>query len=242
MAPTRSLYLTDLAYIHDRGFGDLANGVASQVVRILNRHGIRRGRIVEAGCGSGILARHLADAGHDVIGIDASPAMIRLARVRAPNARFRVASVTTASIPRCDAVIAIGEVTTYLRSGRAVQQFISRVRTALRPGGLFLFDFIESGERRHYPPKSRGGEGWAIVAQADLSRNRRVITRRLTMFRKVGRRYRKSRETHRVRVYPREEIAAMLARAGFACEMRRSFGNHRLIAGDVAVIARPSSR
>jgi SAM-dependent methyltransferase len=177
-----------------------------------------------------------------VIGIDISAAMIRLARVRAPNARFRVASLTTAPLPRCDAVIATGEVITYLPSARAVQRFVARVRAALRPGGLFLFDFIESGERRHYPPKSRGGNDWAIVAQADLSRDGRVITRRLTMFRKVRGRHRKSRETHRVRVYSREEIAETLARAGFESQMRRSFGRYRLMASDVAVIARPKQR
>ena len=65
------------------------------------------------------------------------------------------------------------------------------------------------------------------------------VTRRLTMFRKVGRRYRKSRETHRVRVYSREEMASALARAGFESEMRRSFGTYRLMDGDVAVIAHP---
>jgi SAM-dependent methyltransferase len=237
MAATRPLYLTDLAYIHDRAFGDLANGMAPELIRILARHGIRRGRIVDAGCGSGILARHLLDAGYRVIGIDASPAMIRLARARAPKATFRVASIAKASMPRCDAVVAIGEVMTYLPSRRAVERFFRRVRAALAPGGLFLFDFIESGERRHYAPKIRGGDDWALVAQAGLARDGRVITRRLTMFRKVRGTYRRSRETHHVRVYSRDEMAAALARAGFVGAMRRSFGKYRLMTGDVAVVA-----
>jgi SAM-dependent methyltransferase len=237
MAATHPLYLTDLAHIHDRAFGDVANGVAPELARILARHGIRRGRIVDAGCGSGILARHLVDAGHRVFGIDASPAMIRLARARAPKGTFRVASIAKTPIPRCDAVVAIGEVITYLPSRRAVEGFFGRVRAALAPGGLFLFDFIESGERRHYPPKSRAGDDWVLVAQADLARDGRAITRRLTMFRKIGRTDRKSRETHRVRIYSRDELASALAQAGFVAVMRRSFGKYRLMAGDVAVVA-----
>jgi len=237
MAAAGPLYLTDLAYIHDRGFGDLANGVAPELLRILRRHGLRRARIVEAGCGSGVLAKHLSDAGHAVLGIDASPAMIRLARRHAPRARFRVGSLTTAPIPRCDAVIAVGEVITYLPSRRAVERFITRVARALRPGGLFLFDFIESAEGRTYPPKSRGGDDWAIVVRADASGDGRVLTRTITTFRKIGATYRRSRETHRIRVHSRETIAAALAAAGFRAVMRRSFGKYRLMTSDVAVVA-----
>jgi len=238
MAGLRPLYRTDLAYIHDRGFSDLAAGVAPELLRILRRHGLRRARIVEAGCGSGVLAKHLTDAGHHVLGIDASPAMIRLARQHAPRARFRVASLTTAQVPRCDAVIAVGEVITYLPSRRAVERFFARVARALRPGGLFLFDFIASAERRTYPPKSRGGDDWAIVARADVGRAGRVLTRRITTFRKIGSTYRKARETHRVRIHTPAEIAAALKRAGFSFRMRRSFGRYRLLRGDVAVLAR----
>ncbi len=237
MAAAAPLYLSDLAYIHDRGFGDLANGVAPELLRILRGHGLRRARIVEAGCGSGALAKHLSDAGHSVLGIDVSPAMIRLARRQAPRARFRVASLTTARIPRCDAVIAVGEVITYLPSRRAVERFFARVARALRPGGVFLFDFIESAERRTYAPKRLGGDDWAIVVSADASADGATITRKIATVRKIGATHRRSRETHRVRIYSRDTIAAALAAAGFRAVMRRSFGKYRLMASDVAVIA-----
>src|SRR5581483_11531421 len=83
MAGLRPLYRTDLAYIHDRGFSDLAAGVAPELLRILRRHGLRRARIVEAGCGSGVLAKHLTDAGHHVLGLaadDPAGAAARAAR------------------------------------------------------------------------------------------------------------------------------------------------------------------
>lgn len=192
---------------------------------------------MEAGCGSGTLAKHLTDAGHRVVGIDASAAMIRLARAHAPEARFRVESLETARVAPCDVVIAVGETITYLRSPRSVRQFFERVSRALTPGGLFLFDFIESAERRTYPPKSRAGDDWALVAEARLGRGR-VLTRRITTFRKIGSTYRKSHEIHRVRIYSRTEIGAELDRCGFTWTMRRSFGRYRLMHSDVAVSAR----
>jgi 2-polyprenyl-3-methyl-5-hydroxy-6-metoxy-1,4-benzoquinol methylase len=235
----RRLYSTDLAFVHDAGFGDLAARATPAVVRVLRRHGIRGGTIVELGCGSGITARYLVARGYDVVGIDASAAMIRLARQKAPAATFRPASIATTRIPPCRAVIALGEVITYLPGGlSAVGGLFRRVHAALEPGGLLIFDFIESAARRTHAVKSRGGPGWAIVSVATLDRARRVLTRRIVVVRRIGQLVRGSRETHRVRIYRRAEIRAALARAGFSVRTSRSYGRYRLLPGDVVVVAR----
>jgi SAM-dependent methyltransferase len=252
------LYSTDLAYIHDAGFGDFAERAAPEVIRLLRRHGIRprpkrrrgttgSGRakpVVEVGCGSGTLARHLVDAGYDVVGLDISPAMIRLAREHVPEATFRVASLTEARMPRCAAVLAIGEVVTYVSAGGsgtelppALGRFFSRVHDALEPGGLFIFDFIECGVRRTCPAKIHSGDDWVIAVHAELDRPGQVLTRRMIAIRKVGRRYRRTQESHRVRIYNRRAVANALAGAGFTARMSRSYGRYRLLPGDVAVIA-----
>jgi SAM-dependent methyltransferase len=109
------LYSADLAYIHDTGFAALANRAAPEIIRILRAHGIGNGLIVEVGCGSSILARHLVEAGYEVFGFDQSAAMIRLARARARAAQFRLGSFTRTAIPPCRAVLAIGEIVTYPR-------------------------------------------------------------------------------------------------------------------------------
>src|SRR5213075_2913124 len=76
----RPLYSTDLAFVHDAAFGEFNRRVAPEIVKILRGAGIRAGRVVDAGCGSGILAQRLIAAGYDVAASDVSPAMIRLAR------------------------------------------------------------------------------------------------------------------------------------------------------------------
>ncbi|ERS96470.1 type 11 methyltransferase [Sporothrix schenckii 1099-18] len=51
-------------------------------------------QIVDVGCGTGRPACSvLADAGHDVLGIDISEAMLAAARARVPNARFELIDV-----------------------------------------------------------------------------------------------------------------------------------------------------
>jgi ubiquinone/menaquinone biosynthesis C-methylase UbiE len=46
------------------------------------------GRALDAACGTGRHAAHLAERGHDVTGVDGSPEMLQLARERVPRARF----------------------------------------------------------------------------------------------------------------------------------------------------------
>jgi SAM-dependent methyltransferase len=241
------VYGPDLARIHDSGFGDLARDAAPEVIRVLRAHGIhpapRRStspsrpapRIVEIGCGSGILARRLVDAGYDAVGIDQSAAMIRLARSKAPGATFLQGSLTRAAIPPCRAVIAMGEVVSYVRTDLA--PFFRRVAAALEPGGVFLFDFMESAKHRTYRTKMKRGAGWTLGASASVDESGRLLTRRLTTLTGTGQGVRRSAETHRLRIRSRAEIARDLRATGFRIRMRRSYGRHRLIAGDVAVIA-----
>jgi trans-aconitate methyltransferase len=232
------LYFTDLAVVHDAAFAGLATRAAPAIVRLLHANAIRSGRIVELGCGSGITAAHLVSSGYDVLGVDASAAMIHLARRRAPGASFRVASVEATNIPRCVAVIAVGEVVTYLPGGiGTLRGLFRRVHAALEPGGLLIFDFIESAASRTYAIKAKSGDDWMMASNATFDRKRRVLTRNIVVVRRRGRLVRRSSETHHVRIYGRRGIRALLVRTGFSVRLVRSYGRYRLLPGDVVAVA-----
>jgi SAM-dependent methyltransferase len=246
VAPPR-FYATDLAFVHDAGFDHYAARAAPELQRLLHAHRIRSGRVVEFGCGSGTVARHLAAARYDVLGIDISPAMIRLARAKAPDATFRVGALATARIPRCAAIIAIGEVIAYLScTQRAALRthenelisFFARAYAALDSGGLLVVDFVESGEGRAYRTKSMAGDDWVIALRATLDDSGRTLTREIATVRKTGHAARTSHETHRVRIYPRAVMRSFLRRAGFQVVIRRTIGPVRLMRGDVVAIAK----
>src|SRR5947207_7641108 len=107
-------YQEDLAFIHDVGYSEFARQVAPGILDIFARYKIHNGLVVDLGCGTGLWAEQLINRGYDVLGIDISEAMIRLARRRAPQAEFRVASLFQADFPHCNAVTSLGECLSYL--------------------------------------------------------------------------------------------------------------------------------
>lgn len=224
-------YGADLAYVHDAGFLQLAEQATPLVVEMLGERGIAGGQVVELGCGSGATALALTDAGHDVLGVDASRAMVELAQARAPAARFRLGSWTDFEVPRCDAVLAIGEVLGYTGAAKGtkaeLRSLFGRIATALRPGGLFVFDLatpgrVPGGEDSAF----RVGEDWAILYTASEDARGGRLVRRITTFRRIGggATYRRTEEVHRLRLWHPDDVTAMLREARFRVQVRRGYG------------------
>ena len=59
-----TFYGAEQAAIHHGAFGDLAADAAALLVERLGVAGLSEGRITDLGCGSGILAAALIDAGY----------------------------------------------------------------------------------------------------------------------------------------------------------------------------------
>jgi SAM-dependent methyltransferase len=237
-------YHEDLAYIHDAGYGGYARSAAPVLLGALRRRGLDRGLVIELGCGSGILAAEISAAGYEVLGFDLSPGMIALARQRAPQARFRRQSLWAADFPACVAVVAIGECFNYLfdegNTDKALGKLFRRVFAALCPEGLFLFDAAEpgrvpgSGVLYH----NREGEDWAVLVALEEDRPRRLLTRRITSFRRVGKLYRRSHEVHQQRLLAGTELAGRLREVGFRVRLLRGYGPLRFPPGHVGLLAR----
>src|SRR5918997_2457450 len=207
-------YREDFAYIHDVGHADFALESAPGILEILGQSRILGGLVVDLGCGSGLWARELVDAGYRVLGIDISEAMVEISRRRVPEAEFRVGSLFDADIPPCVAVTAISEVLNYLfdeEAGGLIPLF-RRVYEALVPGGVFVFDVLGPGQ---VPPGAtamglREGEDWAVISERKEDAERGTMTRRIVSFRKVGERYRREGEVPRARVFKTVEMPGLL--------------------------------
>jgi SAM-dependent methyltransferase len=236
-------YGPDLAYVHDKGYGDFARVAGPGLLRLLSRAGIHEGLVVDLGCGSGIWARTLVDAGFDVLGVDLSPDMLRIARRRAPTARFVCSSFLDAELPPCVAVTAMGECLSYAfdpRAGRkSLLPLFRRIRRAVRPGGMLIFDVAEPGREQGRTPRRtwRDEVDWTLCLEAAEDSHELVLTRRITLFRKAGRLYRRSDELHTLALYRRGELLEDLTSAGFDARVLTGYGKLRFPRGLVGFAA-----
>ncbi len=94
-------------------------------------------RILDLGCGTGPLTRRIADAGADVVGVDASPAMVAKARVAYPDLAFDVADATTMAFPRPFDAVFSNAVLHWVRPPEAA---VGRMFAAVRPGGRLVLE------------------------------------------------------------------------------------------------------
>jgi SAM-dependent methyltransferase len=247
-------YSEDLAYIHHEGFSTSIRQATPYLLRLLNK--ARRNAsyskgekplVVDLGCGSGVWARELVQAGYDVVAVDISDAMIRLARKNVSGARFVQGSFLDTEFPQCDAVTALGEVVNYAFDARVkgpeLLRFFRRVYAALRPGGVFVLDVAGPGRAGPRGRREGGSVGpdWAIFFRVDEDRSNQKLTRTITSFRSAGKLYRRTNEIHEQRLYRPVAITRHLQKAGFRVERMPEYGRSGFppgLAGFVATKAR----
>lgn len=121
-------------------------GWAAYVHQLVQQHHPGARDVLELGCGTGSLARHLQPLGpYRYTGTDAAPAMIREARRKARRhaqpLRFDVADFTDFGVDApVDVIVLVYDGINYLTEIKKVNQLLDNVIAALGSGGIFVFD------------------------------------------------------------------------------------------------------
>ncbi len=145
----------DSAYRGGRKPGWDTGRPASDLVKAVEEGKLRKGRVVELGCGTGTNAVYLAQKGFDVTAIDIAPSAIALAEEKARKAgvkvRFLVADVLAP--PRLEPFDLIFDRGCYhgVRGSNAAG-YVETVRRLSRPGTLLLILAGNANEERSGGP------------------------------------------------------------------------------------------
>lgn len=99
-------------------------------------------RVLDVGCGTGHLTQKIADAGAQVVGVDASAAMIAEARRNFPELRFEVADATAMRFDEPFDAIFSNAALHWVKPPEAA---IERMAAALKPGGRLVAEFGGKG-------------------------------------------------------------------------------------------------
>jgi SAM-dependent methyltransferase len=134
------------AYI--QRFKDLAAAGHDLVgeARLVDAMLARGSRVLDAGSGTGRIAAHLAQAGHEVVGVDGDPVLVAAAAEEHPGPRFLVSDLAELDLPAhgiaepFDVIVCAGNVVTFLAPSTRVE-VLRRMRAHLRPDGRAAIGF-----------------------------------------------------------------------------------------------------
>jgi ubiquinone/menaquinone biosynthesis C-methylase UbiE len=149
--------------------------------------------VADLGCGEGRIGAHLAGLGLDTLGIDLSPALIRIARATYPGLRFAVGSMHALPLPDG----ALGGAVSWYSVIHAVPDdlpaYFAEFARVLRPGGYLLAAFFEavSGPVTRYDHPVTAAYRWPASDLYTLARQ--------AGFAEVGRMSREPRNGERFR-------------------------------------------
>ncbi len=103
--------------------------------------------VLDAGCGTGRVARELARRGIDVVGVDIDPRMLETARVKSPELEWHLVDLATLDLRtsdgarrQVDLVVAAGNVMIFLAPGTEAS-VVSRLAEHLPSSGLLVTGF-----------------------------------------------------------------------------------------------------
>lgn len=122
--------------------------------------------VLDVGCGTGTALAEFRDAGCRVVGVDASPAMLSLARERlGAEAQLHLSLGTSLPVPSRTVDLVHLCLVLHALAAPEAQELLRESRRVLRPGaGVMVIDFTTGGA--HFP---RGWVNRAVQTSAELA-------------------------------------------------------------------------
>lgn len=217
---------SEFATVYDELMTDIPYDRYVELIEIA-ANGVSGKKILDIGCGTGLLSVKLAKMGGDVTGVDLSPDMLRIASERAASLNMPVTFVNQPMqqlegfINFDAAVIAIDSLN-YVVDQKEVIQTLQNAYNALKVGGVLLFDahstfktdviFMES-------PFTFDNERISYIWETDEGDEPHSVYSELAFFiRGEEGLYKRFDEIHYQRTFPVHIYVEMLQNIGFSIE------------------------
>ncbi|MCF0122187.1 MAG: methyltransferase domain-containing protein [Lachnospiraceae bacterium] len=199
------------------------DGWSVYLIKLLRSYGIEDGLILELGCGTGNMTERLAAAGFDMIGVDYSGEMLKIAQkkhcassldilyMKQDMRTFELCGTVRAVVSVCDSL-------NYILKDEELVKVFRLVNHYLDPGGIFLFDLntIDKYKKIGNTTIAENREESSFIWDNYYDKDENINEYQLTIFLKEedGDLYRKCEEVHYQRGYELKQIKEFLKEAG----------------------------
>ena len=193
---------------------------------LLQRAGVREGRVCECACGTGELTHRLQQLGYQMTGVDLSQEMLSLAQQKARDwgvmIPFVQQDMCKLKLHRSqDAILCTCDGVNYLTTPPEIRRFFQAAYAALRPGGALIFDVSTPDKLKNTLGNNTLGsqeEDVAYVWQNAYHPRTHTVNMQLALFvRQADGSYARLEEYQTQRAHTREELTTYLSEAGFDC-------------------------
>ncbi len=196
---------------------------AARIASVFAKEPNQPSLVLDLACGTGTLTKHLLERGYDMIGVDASDAMLNIARQKCPEALLLQQDMREFELyGTVDAIVCMLDGVNYLTEDGDLDTLFHLCNNYLNPNGLLLFDMNTEYKFRRVLANqtfSYETDGVFYVWENDYDDETALCDFYLTFFceRDDGS-YERFDEVHTERMYRTEETEQALMRHGFAVE------------------------
>ncbi len=176
-------------------------------------------RVLDLCCGSGHVTRELVERAYNVTGVDASSALIAIARRELPQADFRVQDARALKLnARFDGALSTFDSLNHILSLDELRRVFRGVRAALVAEGLLVFDMnleeAYSHDLRHWTVEAAENSVGLMRGSYDFA-TKLANTELIWFVETSDRLWRRNRSTVQQRCYSQAEISLALEDTGF---------------------------
>lgn len=200
--------------------------IVDKIENIIHEYDYHPRKILDLACGTGNLAVLLAQKKYEIIAVDSSEQMLRVAKQKAEKSKVpgRILFVRQdmkdlALKDRVDTAICLFDSLNYLLKMEDLESAVKNVYDVLAPGGMFIFDVNSTNKakkiREAATNMTRGRIGkYSYVWENEVKGN--IWKIRLSFSTREKGKVRTFREIHKERLYGKDEIEGILRKCGFS--------------------------
>ena len=220
-----------LASYYDALFGWHTEREANFVLEVFKNWGNPILKVLDAACGTGRHATIFQQSGYDVLCLDLSPAMLKVAQNK--GLATVQADIRTMSYPnQFDAVILLFSSFQYMLTNKDAKQALNCIYRALKKDGVFILDVWNAWHKIHHY-RDRGEEiaetkDFKVlrITNSELGlTDQTYLLGEILLVEKEGK-FEMHHNVHKMRLYSPLELSSLIESVGFTLEGK--YANHDL--------------